>query len=456
MDSIHITIVTGKGTALYRSIAAAGSAGSPPVAADSVTLQQSADSPEPDMKAIAARMLLEARSHVDWQRGTEWPNNHENMVSPDGNRVYYADIGPSLYCTDLQGNEKWKISMGREVLTTPYMMPDGSIAVLADQKVKTLGVDGKLLWESDFTTQNPELVLVGPDGMLYVTTRIKEGKWPRYIQALDPKDGSSRWKQDLEEWIPQEPVQDREGNLFYVDGNRNFCRIDKEGNRQLSVKTEGLGFHALMAGSDGTIYMTDSTEDLKKSMLRALNPDGTEKWRYETGKNQLKMPPLEGPDGTIYLLTWSKPTLIALSKEGQKVWEQPLGDSSSEQQHAVGPDGTIYVPQENMLHAFNPDGTILFREDIGEYIQHRPVFTADGHIHFNTRNYHFSLKNNGQMIRDDIQNLGSETQQECIINDDDMLIIGGLRIEKNNEGACRYAALIASSSIPLILACAGK
>jgi len=48
-------------------------------------------------------------------------------------------------------------------------------------------------------------------------------------------------------------------------------------------------------GSDGTIYAGTGN-----GFLIAINPDGTLKWRYDTGGSSIECSPAIGSDGTIY------------------------------------------------------------------------------------------------------------------------------------------------------------
>lgn len=87
-------------------------------------------------------------------------------------------------------------------------------------------------------------------------------------------------------------------------------------------------------GADGTIYM--GSDD---NRLYALNPDGTLKWFYETGR-VIRSSPAVGANGTIYV-TSEDGKLYALDENGTLKWT--FDNIYAYPSPAIGPDGTVYV-----------------------------------------------------------------------------------------------------------------
>src|SRR5262245_31197964 len=118
--------------------------------------------------------------------------------------------------------------------------------------------------------------------------------------------------------------------------------------------------------ADGTIYVGVASFDVENTRnLRAINPDGTLKWSFDTGGDVYSSPAVAA-DGTVYVSVSSPAigvpgtvgSLYAVNGDGTLKWAFPLrGNSYSSP--AVAGDGTIYVGAFSLggLHAVNPDGT---------------------------------------------------------------------------------------------------
>ena len=87
--------------------------------------------------------------------------------------------------------------------------------------------------------------------------------------------------------------------------------------------------------SDGTVYV-GSTDHF----LYALNPDGTVKWRFETGGDLFASPTI-GSDGTIYIGSADR-QIYAINPNGTLKWIVPT-KSVFTSSAAIAADGTIYV-----------------------------------------------------------------------------------------------------------------
>ncbi len=129
---------------------------------------------------------------------------------------------------------------------------------------------------------------------------------------------------------------------------------------------------------DGTVYVGAIDH-----FLYALKPDGTVKWKYETG-NSLFASPAIGSDGTIYIGSEDR-QFYAINSDGTLKWIVPTqADFTSSA--AIGADGTIYVAGTNQdltiffcqntgttvivqlssLFAINPNGTIKWEININK------------------------------------------------------------------------------------------
>ena len=74
--------------------------------------------------------------------------------------------------------------------------------------------------------------------------------------------------------------------------------------------------------------------------LYAINPDGTEKWRFTTGDDVFSSPAINS-EGTIYVGSLDN-NLYAINSAGTEQWRFPTGNDIHSSP-AIALDGTIYV-----------------------------------------------------------------------------------------------------------------
>jgi len=111
---------------------------------------------------------------------------------------------------------------------------------------------------------------------------------------------------------------------------------------------------------DGTIYCKGAYNYLDR-YLYAINPDGTEKWKYQAAGLILGSSPAIAEDGTIYFGCWDS-YLYALYRNGTLKWRFLAYDSNIFSSPAIAEDGTVYFggmgPGDNgRIYAVNPNGT---------------------------------------------------------------------------------------------------
>lgn len=105
-------------------------------------------------------------------------------------------------------------------------------------------------------------------------------------------------------------------------------------------------------GDDGTIYAVFIASNT--TLLCAINPDGTEKWRAPI--KPYRGPAIIGEDGTLYV--GSENGLSARDPEnGAEKWNYSIAGYQHEAS-AIGLDGTIYAIDAATLYAINSNGTL--------------------------------------------------------------------------------------------------
>ncbi|MHC1765303.1 MAG: PQQ-binding-like beta-propeller repeat protein [Verrucomicrobiia bacterium] len=112
-------------------------------------------------------------------------------------------------------------------------------------------------------------------------------------------------------------------------------------------------------------------------------------WTYDAAAADhgvLKCTPAFGPDGTIYVLAGGG-HLVALNPDGSEKWVFDTGVVARNPDHygnspAVDVDGTIYFGWvDGQFYAVNPDGTRKWRTKLGEAIWTSPALGHDGRIY---------------------------------------------------------------------------
>jgi outer membrane protein assembly factor BamB len=185
------------------------------------------------------------------------------------------------------------------------------------------------------------------------------------------------------------------GNLFNT-GLSPYDTSHVNGTEIWSFETEDGIESSPAVGVDGIIYFGSHDGN-----LYAVNPDGTEKWRFYAGppnyderwkvSKSIMASPAVASDGTIYIYS-SANYLYAIRPDGTKKWQFYVKwHNDFWSSPTIGPDGTIYIgsarSQEDPnydggLHAINPDGTEkwLFPDDSG--VTSTAAIGTDGTIYF--------------------------------------------------------------------------
>ena len=217
--------------------------------------------------------------------------------------------------------------------------------------------------------------VIGSDGTIYAagfnTTDPDPLNATKLLLAINP-DGTVKWTIEDDFYFKTTASIDSSG-IIYVAGYNNLRAIYPNGTVKWTVAPGPDELNTPAIGPDGTIYVTAAAY---YSGVYAYYPDGTEKWRIApSGQYYLlsRHCPAIGPDGTIYGCGRTSipgpgyhPVIRAIYPDGTEKWNFTILDSQlySFVALAIGSDGTIYgavsdrQSTNSTLYALNPDGTV--------------------------------------------------------------------------------------------------
>jgi outer membrane protein assembly factor BamB len=312
--------------------------------------------------------------------GWPYPFDNSPAVARDGT-VYVGDFYDHLWAINPDGTEKW-------MFQADYYFEQGSPSVAADGTVYAidghnilyaLNPDGSLRWmipDPDYAYINGTPA-IGPDGTIYVGARDDTID---NLFAFNP-DGSKKWSIMTPRYITSSTTIGPDGTIYVHSNSKYLEAYRPDGSFIWQFDMGGDGWieynqSSPAIGPDGALYVGGG--DWTDPALYAVNPDGTQRWRFPTADHCTSSPTI-GPDGTIYVGDWAN-KLYAVNPDGTIKWQYGTG-GPIKGAPAVGSDGTIYVGSgDDYLYAINPDGTRQWRQPGGRFVS-SPAIGPDGVVY---------------------------------------------------------------------------
>ena len=365
-------------------------------------------------------------------------------IGADGT-IYACSRDGNLYALNNDGTTKWTYTgydmngLKSSFTSAPAIGADGSIYLASSLLGKFFAVnsDGTEKWSRDLTIgvirTSPG---IAPDGTIIVATSMGE------LQALNPADGTEKWNVSLGTSYYSSPAIDADGTIFIAvgTGSSTYLKaISSDGVEIWSYKIDSkeYAYSSPAIGSDGTIYIGSSDYN-----LYAVNPDGTEKWKFFTD-GYLWSSPVIGSDGTIYIHS-TESNLYAVNPDGTEKWKSSiiLGAYSNINLTAVvGDNNALYIGGTNTgyqstIFAINTsDGSVKWETSL-DYSPTSPmtiatdgslIFGGDDYLYvFNTActgladspwpKYRKNYKNTGYTtVATSVKQIGIEVPQEYLL-----------------------------------------
>lgn len=293
-------------------------------------------------------------------------------------------LGGDLHAQD--GIGQWAFNVQGFIQSSPALSADGAIIYVGVEgrngrgRVFAISRDGtRAIWTSaelpgpinSSPAVDAETVYVGGgDGRLY---------------AFNAATGAVRWQIREPSYITSSPALGANGVIYFGTGlgagklravraatGADVWTFSPTGTTDSSAAIESSPAIA----ADGTIYIGSNDH-----FIYAVRPDGTERWRFQTGGVVYASPAI-GRDGTVYVAS-SDQRIYALSPaDGTRKWDLfTNGDIQSSP--IVGPDDTIYVvSSDRQIYAIRADGTERWRTEYGVTTASTPAIRGDGMVIF--------------------------------------------------------------------------
>ncbi len=181
-------------------------------------------------------------------------------------------------------------------------------------------------------------------------------------------------------------------NVIYVGGYDHYLyAINPDGSLKWKYQTGDRIFSSPAVAPDRTIYVGSHDH-----CFYAINPDGSLKWKYQTG-DYIYSSPAVAPDGTIYVGSYDH-YLYAINPDGSLKWKYLTGNKLYSSP-TVTSDGTIYVgSNDRNLYAINPDGSLKWKFWAGSYVYSSPAVAPDGTIYVGSYDHYlYAINSNGSL-----------------------------------------------------------
>lgn len=264
----------------------------------------------------------------------------------DGTKIrgYIGGRDNKLHAFDQNGMQLWTFTVGidGDVQTAPVFGSDGSIFFGGVTRIHSLDKFGNLQWvqglNSYVYTASPVLA---PNGRLYVATLTGT----MYAFAPSGMNANPKWELNLQGNVRfAAPAVGPDGTVYI--GTRDGLVAVQDNDTSASIKWTfpmgGRGAVSIPAiDTDGTLYIGgQGSQAGAGATFFAINPNGTEKWSYSTGKFFRGSPVLDGA-GRIY--TTSGRYVMAFDDGGgPPLWTYQTGRNIYASP-ALAADGTLWV-----------------------------------------------------------------------------------------------------------------
>ncbi len=209
------------------------------------------------------------------------------------------------------------------------------------------------------------------------------------------------------------PAIDDNGTIYFgcdgKEGGANLYAVNPDGSEKWQYETGDIIRSAPAIGSDGTIYVGSYDDN-----LHAFTPDGTPLFQFDLEGNAKYAGAVTGENGVIYIGSQSD-NLFAINTDGSERWRFSTGGDVNGTP-AIGSDGSVYVGStDGKFYAVNSDGTEKWSADYGSWTATATAISDDGTVYFAGEGNSNDAESNGVLIAFDPDN-GNEKWRVSLEN----------------------------------------
>lgn len=273
----------------------------------------------------------------------------------------------------------------------------GLVVLLGSLTVRCSAQPGTMIWHVTIGAGVRIAPAIGPDGTIFATCGdpfASNGPLNiRMLYAISPQ-GTTNWTFEAGSPIRSAPAVGADGTIYFgaADG---LYSVSPEGATNWITPLAGSLCSSPAIGADGTVYIrsrTNRSGPVYPSKLQAISPTGTVNWTCSIGTgnwgvSQQSPSPSVGPDGTIYVCSFSS-QLYSISPSGSTNWICLLDPAiyspyPSYCSPAIGADGTVYVGSDvGKLIAVAANGTQRWAFQTPSTVESTPALDEAGNLYF--------------------------------------------------------------------------
>jgi outer membrane protein assembly factor BamB len=215
---------------------------------------------------------------VLWRLEVEGEADSGAAFADDGTIVFAA--GPYVHAARRGGDLAWRVAVRGKVFTAPAMTEEGLVVVGSqDDRAHGIGPGGALAWSTDLGADVDGAAVIGDDGAIFVGTDRGE------VVRLDGR-GKVAWRTAVGGFVRGVLSLARNGDVLvgtYGPVPR-LVRLAPDGTIRGAFAIKGTGAREFgihggpLEDAEGALYF-----GAQDDFAYALEPDGSVRWRMETG-----------------------------------------------------------------------------------------------------------------------------------------------------------------------------
>jgi len=287
-----------------------------------------------------------------WQFPDEQENNADFYAAPmladDNSQLIVAGYNSTLYSLDPgNGSVNWSFSGAEDrYVAAPLVTENGIYASSSDNSLYALDFDGVLMWQ--FSTEDP--LWASPASSANCDC-IYQVSMDRYLYALDPENGSLKWKsEDLGGPIVSQPAISESGLIILGTFNNEVIALNAE-SHDVVWRYQVTDWAWASPTIDGDqVYVSDIAGTFYALDLAT----GDLLWQIQPGGGIFAAPLVQ--DDMVYFSTDAS-SLVVVSREGVIQRTQPI--EGKLYASPIGADGKLLLAPteaEFYLIALNESG----------------------------------------------------------------------------------------------------